>query len=54
MDIVVYLDVSRKRFETVFPTCGTGNSANELDIGEMEKYTSFKEWVDVCRNWEDQ
>lgn len=47
--IDVYLDVSLKRFDTVFPACGSGNSAIELSIGELEKYSSFCAWTDVCK-----
>lgn len=47
--IDVYLDVSLKRFDTVFPACGSGNSAIELSIGELEKYSSFRAWTDVCK-----
>ena len=49
--VTVYLDVSLKRFETVFPACGSGNSAIELSIPELEKYSGFADWVDVCKNW---
>ena len=48
----IYLDVSLKRFETVFPACGSSNSAIELTIPELEKYSSYISWVDVCKNWE--
>ena len=47
--VSVYLDVSLKRFETVFPACGSANSAIELTIPELEKYSGFKAWVDVCK-----
>ena len=47
--VEVFLDESLKRFETVFPACGSGNSAIELTIPELEKYSGFKEWVDVCK-----
>lgn len=47
--VTVYLDESLKRFETVFPACGSSNSAIELSIAELEKYSSFSEWVDVCK-----
>jgi len=50
----VYLDVSLKRFETVFPACGSPNSAIELSCEELEKYVPKTEWVDVCKNWEPQ
>lgn len=45
----VYLDVSMKRFETVFPAAGSGNSAVELTCGELEQYACAKEWIDVCK-----
>ncbi len=48
--VKTYLDVSLKRFETVFPACGSSNSAMELTIPELEKYSEFTEWVDVCKN----
>ena len=51
-DIDVYLDESLKRFESVYPACGSSNNAIELTIPELEKYTQFKQWVDVCKNWE--
>lgn len=47
--VKVYLDESLKRFTTVFPACGSGNSAIELTIPEMEQYSGYKEWVDVCK-----
>ena len=50
--VTVYLDVSLKRFTTVFPACGSSNSAIELTIDELEKYSGYKEWVDVCKAWE--
>lgn len=51
--IDVYLDVSLKRFDTVFPACGSSNSAIELTIEELEKYSGFNTWVDVCKAWEE-
>lgn len=52
-DVKVYLDVSLKRFETVFPAAGSSNSAVELTCEELERYSSnFVEWVDVCKAWE--
>ena len=50
-DVTVYLDESLKRFQTVFPACGSSNSAIELTIEELEKYSSFVAWVDVCKGW---
>ncbi len=45
--VPVYLDESLKRFETVFPACGSSNSAMELTISELEKYACTTQWVDV-------
>lgn len=50
--VKVYLDRSLKRFQTVFPACGSANSAIELTIPELEKYSGFCAWVDVCKGWE--
>ena len=50
--VTVYLDESLKRFDTVFPACGSSNSAIELTIPELEKYSNYKGWVDVCKDWE--
>ena len=49
--VKVYLDESLKRFETVFPAAGSANSAIELTIPELEKYSKFDGWVDVCKDW---
>lgn len=48
----VYLDVSLKRFQTVFPACGSSNSAAEFTIEELEKHSNSQGWVDVCKNWQ--
>ena len=50
--VKVYLDKSLQRFETIFPACGSSNSAIELTISELEKYSNFIMWVDVCKDWE--
>ena len=47
--IDIYLDVSLKRFETVFPACGSSNSAIELSLEELEAYSDYKAWIDVCK-----
>jgi prolyl-tRNA editing enzyme YbaK/EbsC (Cys-tRNA(Pro) deacylase) len=47
--VKVYLDESLKRFATVFPACGSSNSAIELSLPELEQYSAFVEWVDVCK-----
>lgn len=50
--IKVYLDVSLKRFETVYPAAGSSNSAIEMTIDELEMYSQFTNWVDVCKGWQ--
>ncbi len=47
--VKVFLDESIKRFPTVFPACGSSNSAIELTPDELEKYSNFIEWIDVCK-----
>jgi prolyl-tRNA editing enzyme YbaK/EbsC (Cys-tRNA(Pro) deacylase) len=48
----VYLDESLRRFETVFPACGSSNSAIELTIPELERSSKADGWVDVCKGWQ--
>ena len=48
-DVDVYCDDSMKRFETMFPACGSDNSAIELSLDELEKYSKAKGWIDVCK-----
>ena len=51
-NVKTYLDISLKRFETVFPAAGSSNSAIELTCEELEKYSSnFVSWVDVAKGW---
>ncbi len=47
--VTVYLDESLKKYVTVFPACGSSNSAIELTMKELEKYSLCKEWIDVCK-----
>ncbi|MCQ2501075.1 MAG: YbaK/EbsC family protein [Lachnospiraceae bacterium] len=47
--VQVYLDVSLKRFEKVYPACGSANSAVELTLDELEKISGCLEWIDVCQ-----
>lgn len=47
--VETYLDVSLKRFKTVFPACGSPNSAIELSLEELEEYSDFIKWIDVCK-----
>ena len=49
--VAVYLDESLKRFDTVYPACGSSNSAIELTIPELEEHSGFTAWVDVCKDW---
>lgn len=52
--VSVYLDESMKRFETVFPAAGSSNSAVEMNMEELKQYSRAKEWVDVCKGWQEQ
>jgi prolyl-tRNA editing enzyme YbaK/EbsC (Cys-tRNA(Pro) deacylase) len=49
LGVSVYLDISMKRFDTVFPACGSSNSLIELTLEELNEYSRNKEWVDVCK-----
>jgi len=49
--VTVYLDNSLKRFDTVFPACGSSNSAIELSVAELERYSNYSGWIDVCKGW---
>lgn len=52
-NVKVYLDMSLRRFETIFPAAGSSSSAIELTCRELEDYSSnFVEWVDVCKAWQ--
>ncbi len=53
-DVKVYLDVSLRRFETVFPAAGSSASAVKLTCGELERCcgANFTAWVDVCKGWQ--
>ena len=48
----VYLDESLKRFETVYPACGSSNSAIELTIPQLEQYSGYTAWIDVSKDIE--
>lgn len=52
--VTVYLDESLKRFEAVFPACGSSNSAIELTIPDLEKYSGYSAWIDVCKGWGEE
>ena len=49
----VYLDESLRRSKTVFPAAGSANSAIELSMEELEKYSHAREWIDVCKGWQE-
>ena len=54
-NVKTYLDVSLKRFETVFPAAGSSNSAIEMTCEELERHSSnFTQWVDVCKAWREE
>lgn len=48
-EVEIYLDESLRRFETVFPACGSSNSAIEVTLSELEKFSGSDKWIDVCR-----
>lgn len=48
-NVDVYLDESLKRFERVYPACGSSNSAVELTLEELEKTSNYLKWIDVCK-----
>lgn len=52
--VEVYLDISLKRFEIVYPAAGNDHSAVELNLSELFEYSKAKEWIDVCSNWQEQ
>lgn len=49
-NVDVYLDNSLKRFEIIYPACGSSNSAVKLTLNELEKVSNYKKWVDVCKH----
>ena len=53
-NVKVYTDVSMQRFTTVFPACGSSNSAVELTCDELFKYSKAEAWVDVCKIPEEE
>lgn len=48
----IYLDESLKRFSSVFPACGSSNSAIELTLPELEMCSACEGWIDICKGWE--
>ena len=55
-DVKTYLDISLKRFDTVFPAVGSAASAIELTCDELQTCCgpNFVEWVDVCKGWQEE
>ncbi len=51
--VSIYLDISLKRFDIVYPAAGSSNSAVELSIPELESLCPDAEWVDVCKAWQE-
>lgn len=51
-DVRVFLDESMRRFETMFPACGSSNSAIEVTLSELEEYSHSEKWIDVCKSWD--
>ena len=52
--VEVYMDVSLKRFETVFPACGSSNSAIEMTPDQLFECARAFKWVDVCKAWREE
>lgn len=52
--VAVYLDESLRRFDTVFPACGSANSAIELSLDRLEQLSRARGWVDVCKSWQTE
>ena len=50
--VKVYLDESLKRFDAVYPACGSASSAVRLGIPELELASGYEKWVDVCKGWQ--
>jgi len=50
--VEVYADISMKRFDTVFPACGSSNSAIEISCEELDELAKPIAWVDVCKDWQ--
>ncbi|MBE6954426.1 MAG: YbaK/EbsC family protein [Ruminococcaceae bacterium] len=53
-DVKVYLDESLKRFDFVYPACGSANSAVKLTLDELERACGDAEWIDVGKNWQER
>lgn len=53
-NVVSYVDISLQRFDTVFPACGSSNSAIELSCDDLFKLTDALKWLDICKCWNDE
>lgn len=53
-DVKIYADVSLRRFDTVFPACGSANSAIELTCEELYQHSGSLSWIDVCKIPEEE
>lgn len=51
-NVAVFLDIAMRRYDHVFPACGSSNSAIRLDVEELEKIAKAKKWIDVCKERE--
>lgn len=49
--VTAYLDVSLRRFDTVYPAAGNAASAVRLSCGELDILSNSSGWIDVCKNW---
>lgn len=47
----VYLDESLRRFDVVYPACGSSNSAIAVTCDQLQQYAASAGWIDVCKNW---
>ncbi|MBE6072078.1 MAG: YbaK/EbsC family protein [Clostridium butyricum] len=52
-NVKVYTDISLKRFQTIYPACGSSNSAIKLTCDELFEYSNSIDWIDVCTGWEE-
>ena len=52
--VKVYLDVSMKRFDIMYPAAGSSSSAVKLTIPELETCSGYEEWIDVCKGWQEE
>ncbi|MDO4546382.1 MAG: YbaK/EbsC family protein, partial [Bacillota bacterium] len=53
-EVDIYADLSMRRFETIFPACGSSNSAIELTCDELAEFSKSIEWIDVCKIPEEE